>query len=129
MFLYPIAQRRIENACVLIATFYIYNTLGFQWTLFVALFFLPDLSILAYFFANRRIGGIAYNLAHCYVGPFVVVFWGWQSEVPLTQAIGLIWLAHAAFDRAIGWGLKYPDSFCNTDMGKKSLPIPNKHLN
>ena len=129
MFLYPIAQRRIENAFVLLACLYIYHQLGFQWALFAALFFIPDLSILFYVFANRRIGGMAYNLAHCYVGPFVVSLWGWQSGDPLIQSIGLIWLAHAAFDRAIGWGLKYPDSFCNTDMGKKILPIPNKHLN
>lgn len=128
MFLYPIAQRRLESVVLLVATFFIYNELGFHWTLFATLFFVPDLSILAYFFASRRVGGIAYNLAHCYIGPFAIGLWGWQSADQMLQAIALIWLAHAAFDRAIGWGLKYPDSFCNTDMGKKILPIANKHL-
>jgi hypothetical protein len=128
MFIYPVAQRRIESAVVLLTAFYIYNDLGFHWAMFATLFFIPDLSILAYFFAGRRVGGIAYNLAHCYIGPIVTGLCGWQFGDQMLQAIALIWLAHAAFDRAIGWGLKYPDSFCNTDMGKKVLPIANKHL-
>ena len=46
----------------------------------------------------------------------------------MAEQLALIWAAHAAFDRAIGWGLKYADSFCNTDMGRKTLPIPTKIL-
>ncbi|MDG1386802.1 MAG: DUF4260 domain-containing protein [Halioglobus sp.] len=129
MFLYPVAQRRIESAVVLFTSCYVYNALGFNWFMFAALFFIPDLSIFAYFFAGRRVGGIAYNLAHCYIGPITLALLGWTTGDQILQAIALIWLAHAAFDRTIGWGLKYPDSFCNTDMGEKHLPIANKYLN
>lgn len=129
MFPYPIPQRRVESAVILFTAIFIYKELGFSWGMFAALFFIPDLSLAVYFFAGRRIGGIAYNLAHCFVGPILVGLWGWQSGDALAQAIALIWLAHAAFDRAIGWGLKHPDSFCNTDMGVKTLPVDNKYLN
>ncbi|ELU08408.1 hypothetical protein CAPTEDRAFT_201706 [Capitella teleta] len=44
-------------------------------------------------------------------------------EIPMAQQIGLVWLAHCAFDRTIGWGLKYEDSFCHTDLGTNQLPI------
>lgn len=128
MFPYPIPQRRIECAVVMFCALFTYNQLGFHWGMFAALFFIPDLSLLVYVFAGRRVGGIAYNLAHCFVGPVLLGLWGWQSGGELVQAIALTWLAHAAFDRAIGWGLKYPDSFCNTDMGLKTLPVPSKHL-
>lgn len=128
MFPNPIPQRRVECTVVLFTAMFVYNELGFFWSMFAALFFIPDLSLLVYVFAGRRIGGTAYNLAHSFVGPILLGLWGWQAGEALAQAVALIWLAHAAFDRAIGWGLKYPDSFCNTDMGIKTLPVPNKYL-
>ena len=128
MFPHPIQQRRVECALIMLTAMFVYNELGLSWLIFAALFFIPDLSLLFYFFAGRRIGGTAYNLAHSFTGPLLIGIWGWQSDHVLTQSISLIWLAHAAFDRAIGWGLKYPDSFCNTDMGVKNLPIANKYL-
>ena len=123
----PIVQRRLECALVLFTSAFVYQQLGFSWGLFAALFFIPDLSLLVYI-KGPRIGGIAYNLMHCFIGPIVLGLLGWLSGDSTLQAVGLIWLAHAAFDRAIGWGLKYPDSFCNTDMGVKTLPVENKYL-
>ena len=127
MFSNPIAQRRLECAVVLLTCVLLYYQLEHSWGLFLALFFIPDLSLLLYI-KGPRIGGTAYNLAHCFVAPLLLAVAAWLSASALLQAIALIWLAHAAFDRAIGWGLKYPDSFCNTDMGFKTLPIENKYL-
>jgi hypothetical protein len=33
-------------------------------------------------------------------------------------SIALIWFAHIGFDRALGYGLKYPSAFQNTHMGR-----------
>jgi hypothetical protein len=35
----------------------------------------------------------------------------------LLQLIGLILFGHSSMDRALGYGLKYPDSFQNTHLG------------
>ena len=32
-------------------------------------------------------------------------------------AVGLIWIAHIAFDRMLGLGLKYPEGFRFTHLG------------
>ena len=127
MFINPVPQRRLECTFILLMALLVYYQLGYSWGLFAALFFLPDLSLLVYV-KGPRIGGVAYNIAHCFIGPLLLGLCGWLLGDALLLAISLIWLAHAAFDRAIGWGLKYPDSFCNTDMGVKTLPFPNKYL-
>ena len=123
----PVIERRIECALVMLASVLVYDQLAFSWYFFAALFFIPDLSLLFYV-KGPRVGGIAYNLAHCFVGPIVLGVYSWLSGDIMIQQISLIWMAHCAFDRAIGWGLKYPDSFCHTDMGVKTLPVDNTYL-
>ena len=34
------------------------------------------------------------------------------------QVLASIWLAHIGFDRAIGYGLKYPSDFRDTHLGR-----------
>jgi hypothetical protein len=36
---------------------------------------------------------------------------------PALQFTGLILLGHSSLDRALGYGLKYPDAFQNTHLG------------
>ncbi len=127
MFSNPITQRRLECAAVLFTSIFVYLQMDFSWGVFALLFFVPDLSLFAYV-KGPRLGGIIYNMAHCFIGPILLGIFSWFSGDTLMQAIALIWLAHAAFDRALGWGLKYPDSFCNTDMGVKTLAVDNKYL-
>jgi hypothetical protein len=38
-------------------------------------------------------------------------------NVPLSALAGAIMLGHSAFDRVLGYGLKYPDSFKHTHLG------------
>ena len=123
----PVLQRRIEAAAILAAALAAHGALGFSWGVFAACFFLPDLSILFYL-ANPRTGGAAYNLAHFFLWPVLVGAVGVLGASPLAQQVALIWAAHIAFDRALGWGLKYPESFCHTDMGLKSLPLAPRFL-
>lgn len=123
----PIAIRRFECTLLLFVAMFAYHQLGFSWGFFAALFFVPDLSILFYV-ASKKAGGIAYNTAHCFAWPIALGLYAWSAGDSQLQAIALIWAAHCAFDRAIGWGLKYPDSFCNTDMGVKTLPVDSAIL-
>lgn len=118
----PIPQRRIEATALLLAALAAYGQLGFSWGIFAACFFLPDLSILFYL-RGPRVGRTAYNLAHCFLWPVLLGLVGVLGQAPLAQQAALIWAAHVAFDRAIGWGLKYEQSFCHTDLGLKSLPV------
>jgi Domain of unknown function (DUF4260) len=118
----PVIQRRIEAVAILAVAIFAYTALGYSWGFFASCFFLPDLSILAYL-VSRRFGAVAYNLAHFYLWPILFGVIGQLTDSSTANQVALIWAAHVAFDRAIGWGLKYEQSFCHTDMGVKSLPI------
>lgn len=118
----PITQRRLEAAAILAFCSYAYFSQGYSAIAFAYGFFLPDLSILAYF-KNPRVGAIAYNTAHCLLLPVALGGYALFGGEPLALQCALIWAAHIGFDRALGWGLKYPDSFCSTDMGRKTLPL------
>ncbi|TCP64022.1 uncharacterized protein DUF4260 [Baia soyae] len=76
------------------------------------MFLLPDLSMIGYSL-NDRIGKIAYNLGHTYIFSGILLFIGWLNHWDFVQQIGLIWIAHIAMDRMIGFGLKY-DTFKDT---------------
>jgi len=123
----PVLQRRAEGAAMLAAAMVAYGQLEFSWGFFAACFFLPDLSI-ALYLVGPRVGGAAYNLAHFFVWPLAIGAFGVLGASPLVQQVALIWAAHIAFDRALGWGLKYEQSFCHTDMGLKSLPMAPRFL-
>ena len=123
----PVAIRRLEALFVMAAALVVYHDLGLSWSMFAVFFMLPDLSILWYRI-NPKWGGAAYNMAHCFAFPVVLGVVAFLQADLLLQQVALIWLAHCAFDRAIGWGLKFDDSFCHTDMGMKTLPVPNKYL-
>ena len=88
-----------------------------RWRIIVVgvLFLAPDLSFLAYL-AGPRIGAAGYNLAHSYVGPIVIAALALLTGRPPVAA--LIWAAHVGFDRALGYGLKYPTDFADTHLGR-----------
>ncbi len=123
----PVIQRRIEATAMLACALAAYAGMGLSWGVFAACFFLPDLSMLLYF-VNARVGGAAYNLAHFFLFPLAIGAFGVVGDAAWAQQTALLWGAHIAFDRALGWGLKTEQSFCHTDMGLKELPFPNRVL-
>lgn len=88
---------------------------GHSWMLLGLLFLAPDLSFVAYL-AGPRAGAVAYNLAHSYVGPCVAAALALTTGRP--AVVALIWAAHIGFDRAVGYGLKYPTDFADTHLGR-----------
>jgi Domain of unknown function (DUF4260) len=87
------------------------------WWGFVAAFLLPDLSMLAYL-ANPRAGAIAYNLVHTTVLPLVLAVAAAALGARGAGLASLIWLAHIGLDRTLGFGLKYPEGFKPTHLGR-----------
>lgn len=84
---------------------------------FAALFFLPDLSMIGYLAGNKS-GAFLYNLSHHFgVGILCFVAGKYLDNDYLTIS-GIILFSHAAFDRILGYGLKFSDSFHNTHLGK-----------
>jgi hypothetical protein len=118
----PIVQRRLEGLALLLSSVILYEHLQFSWTVFAMYYFLPDLPIPLYV-KGPKFGGIVYNMVHTLLLPLLIGLFGVVLDYPVAQQAALIWASHIAFDRAIGWGLKYEDSFCNTDLGVRKLPF------
>ncbi len=108
---------RLEGLAVLAVAVAAYAQLGAGWGAFALLFLLPDLSLLAYL-AGSRVGAMAYNAAHSYIGPAALLGAGFVGDLPAALAVGLIWSAHIGFDRALGYGLKYAGGFGETHLGR-----------
>jgi hypothetical protein len=95
------------------------------WGLYIALFFVPDVSF-GLFLINKKLGAIAYNIFH-HQGILVLLFLiGYYVIEESIMKVALIFLAHSTFDRVAGYGLKYFDSFDHTHLGWIGK---NKHLN
>lgn len=90
--------------------------LGFSWWLYGLIFLSPDLGMIGYLI-NSRVGAMTYNLVHHKALGAILILAGviWQGELYIFA--GLIQIGHSAFDRMLGFGLKYPDSFKHTNMG------------
>ena len=107
---------RVESIVLLAAAVGACAWHGGSWWLFLILFLAPDLSFFAYL-AGPRIGAAGYNLAHAFVLPEVLLAFAAVGSA-LALDLALIWGAHIALDRAIGYGLKYPEGFKETHLGR-----------
>jgi hypothetical protein len=111
----PSALLRLEEALLLILTLFAYQHLHASWLLFALLFLAPDLSMLGYI-ANTRLGATTYNLAHTLTIPLALLLVSYLLHWHVFLSLSLIWTAHIAFDRLLGYGLKYPTFFKDTHL-------------
>lgn len=95
----------------------LFSQLDYAWWVFPACLLLPDLSMIGYL-ANPRIGALLYNIFHHKLLAIACIAIGYWLDEPLASLAGVILLGHSAMDRALGYGLKYSDSFKNTHMGR-----------
>lgn len=107
---------RLEGLCVLVVSLLAYAKFGDGWAIFALFFFTPDLSFLGYL-AGPKFGAVLYNCAHSVIGALAVLAAGVFLSVSAAATVGLIWLAHIGFDRALGYGLKYSAGFGFTHLG------------
>jgi hypothetical protein len=109
---------RIEGALMLLLALWGYRALSGGWAFFAACFLVPDLSLLGYL-AGSKLGAAVYNAGHSLLGPAILTGLAlYIAPAPLLLRCALIWAAHIGFDRALGYGLKYPGSFFDTHLGR-----------
>ena len=106
---------RIEESALLIAAIFAYQHLHYSWLLFAILFLTPDLFMLAYL-VNPRLGAATYNLVHTLTLPLALLLASYVEHCHLPTELALIWTAHIALDRLLGYGLKYPTFFKDTHL-------------
>ncbi|MEX2347666.1 MAG: DUF4260 domain-containing protein [Balneolaceae bacterium] len=89
----------------------------YSWWMYALLFFLPDVSFTAYLI-NTKIGSWFYNIFHHKGIMIVLILAGYFADIEWLLAVGIVFLGHSAFDRIFGYGLKFPDDFKHTHLGK-----------
>jgi Domain of unknown function (DUF4260) len=111
--------QQAEGALVFIATAALLAAFGlpFQWWMVILIFFAPDLSFAGYL-AGPRVGAAFYNTVHLYGFGAVVLLAGILTETEWMTSAGALWVAHAGFDRMLGYGLKLPTGFDETHLGR-----------
>ncbi|MCW5873184.1 MAG: DUF4260 domain-containing protein [Anaerolineales bacterium] len=108
---------RIEEAALFALAVFAYAGTGEPWWLFAVLLFAPDLSAIGYL-AGPRVGAFFYNLFHHRALAVLLFALSVPMDSPVLRIAGIILFAHASLDRVLGYGLKYPDSFQNTHLGR-----------
>jgi len=113
---------RAEALLVLVASCGGFSILHGSWLIFALLFLAPDISLLGYMARNSlRIGTMLYNAAHSYIGPAVLGLLSWRLHSPRFGQLVAIWIAHIAFDRLLGYGLKFPNAFKPTHIQSAAI--------
>ncbi len=113
----PLVILRLEGAAMFATHSAAYAWSGQSWWIFAGVFFLPDLTMLAYL-ANARIGSAAYNASHTTVAPVALGVAGLLMGDQLIPWLAAVWAAHIGFDRMFGYGLKYSSAFGDTHLGR-----------
>lgn len=109
---------RAEGLAAFVAATALYAQTGRGWGLYALLFLAPDLTFIA-FAAGPRAGAIAYDALHTTIAPLALALWAHLTGHAAVLPYALVWLAHCGFDRAAGYGLKYPTAFGDTHLGHK----------
>jgi len=108
---------KIEELLLFVLGIYLFNSLDYSWWWFIALFLAPDLSMLGYLI-NTKVGALCYNIFHHKGLAIIIYLLGVYFQNEIMSLVGVILFSHASFDRVFGYGLKYPDKFEHTHLGK-----------
>jgi len=110
-----LAAEQLMQLTLCIIAFH-YQSIHIAWWAWVPLFLSPDLSMIGYL-VNSKTGAVLYNLAHHKGVAGVIIICGLAAHLPLVLFAGILLWAHSSFDRIMGYGLKYLDSFQHTHLG------------
>ncbi len=97
----------------------------YSWWYYALLFFVPDVSFVAYLI-NTKTGAFYYNLFHHKGVMIGLILIGYFVQVPILLAIGIVFLGHSSFDRVFGYGLKFSDDFKHTHLGRIGIKNESK---
>ncbi|ULQ53951.1 DUF4260 family protein [Flavihumibacter fluvii] len=90
--------------------------LPLHWSLVVLVFFSPDIGAAGYFL-NNITGTFLYNLLHHKLLALLMIGIGYFIGENWLVGLGLLYFAHSSFDRALGYGLKFPGNPGKTHLG------------
>ena len=108
---------KLEEFLLFGLALFLFSQLNYGWGWYALWFLAPDLSMVGYL-ANPRVGAWTYNLIH-HKGLAVAVYvLGYLLTIPWLMFVGTILLGHSSLDRVFGYGLKHPDAFQNTHLGR-----------
>lgn len=108
---------KIEELAEFLLGIAMFSQLSYAWWVFPALILLPDLGMIGYLI-NTKIGSIIYNIVHHKALAIAFILAGFFLWGEFYTLVGIILFSHSAMDRLFGYGLKYPESFKNTHLGK-----------
>ena len=114
---------KLEELAELLVALLVFARLPYAWWVLPATFLLPDLSMAGYL-AGPRMGACCYNLAHHKALALAVGAAGWVLGQPVLMLAGTVLLFHSAFDRLLGYGLKYATGFKDTHLGRVGRDQP-----
>lgn len=77
---------------------------------------LPDIGMIGYLI-NAKTGAFTYNLLHHRLFAALIAVYALSSGSDYWKLAAIILVAHISFDRVLGYGLKYQDSFNHTHLG------------
>jgi len=107
---------KLEEAFMFGLSIFLFSKLDYAWWWYPVLILAPDLSMAGYLM-NTRVGAMTYNFVHHKALGLSIYVLGVILANQLLQLTGLILFGHSSMDRALGYGLKYSDSFQNTHLG------------
>ena len=107
---------RLEGAAVFALSFIAYDKLGLSWWYWLLLL-VPDIFMIGYV-KNKGLGALSYNIGHSYISPAVLALIAYGLDWKVGYGLAIIWVAHIAMDRLLGYGLKKPEGFEHTHLGK-----------
>ncbi len=107
---------RLDGLAVFVASVAAFALLGGNWWLFALLILAPDLAFLSIPLGTATMARV-YDIAHSYVLPIILGTIGLWTGIGWMLPVALIWAAHIDADRALGYGLKYPEAIETTHLG------------
>ncbi len=108
---------RLEEFAFFLFSIYLFSSLPYPWWVFPVLLFVPDFGMLGYL-AGPRPGAVIYNFVHHRGLALLYYVAGLAFALPPLALAGVIIFGHSSLDRALGYGLKFPDAFANTHLGR-----------
>lgn len=118
------AVQRIESAAIaLVAVVTVVALYPQWWWVLLAAFLLFDLSMVGYA-RSAAAGATSYNVVHSYAWPAIAAALALAASGPAPTfstwagVIACAWAFHVGVDRALGYGLKLPDAFTHTHLGR-----------
>ncbi|MBZ0326097.1 MAG: DUF4260 domain-containing protein [Altibacter sp.] len=108
---------KIEELAQLGLGIFLFSQLSYAWWLFPVFLLVPDIGMIGYL-VSPKLGAWTYNLLHHKAIGITFMVLGMLYLGDLYTFVGIIVFSHASMDRIFGYGLKYPDSFKNTHLGK-----------